>query len=77
MRRELLMSYESYCKGLELVEGTREPTCQADVALARKTLASLHAATIGAGSNTWRKAIDRYKAARHRVATFPTFKGNA
>jgi hypothetical protein len=65
------MSYQSYCDGLRLLQGDTEPRTRSDYALAERTLESLRGAVIGAGSNTWRQAKDRYEVARKRFREFP------
>ena len=65
------MSFGEYIRSLELLEGPDIPTTRAELALARSALRSLHSATIGAGSNTWRAAESRYARAVKRWRSFP------
>ena len=61
-------SYGRYKRGLRILEQGVDPIGLRDMELAKQTLASLHSATIGAGSNTWREARRRYDAAERRYA---------
>ena len=68
-------SYNSYVRGMRLLgEGHAPLTIETreDYELAERTLESLRSAAIGAGSNTWRTAKDRYEQARKAFRAAPT-----
>jgi len=69
------MSYSDYVRGLRLLgEGNVPLTIETreDYELAARTLDSLQGSVIGAGSNTWRRAKDRYEVARKAFREAPT-----
>lgn len=59
-----------YLQGLHFLEGGETPSTRAELAVAKHTLDVLRGAVIGAGSNTWRSAKDRYEVARKRFRAF-------
>lgn len=65
-------SYKRYVKGLHFLEGGLTPETREEYAMAESALDSLRGAVIGAGSNTWRTAKDRYEVARKRFRELPT-----
>ena len=73
----MMNSYESYVRGLRFIEHTRtgplpQPKTREDYELAKSALESLRGAVEGAGSNTWRKAKDRYRLARVVFDSLPS-----
>jgi hypothetical protein len=66
-----MMSYRDYVQGLRMLQGRGAPETRSDYELAERTLESLRGAVIGAGSNTWREAKERYRLARRTFNSFP------